>query len=153
MQDDKFSVKLKPCTPEIALSVGQNLRWEDRREAEDLTGLSGEAVVIDGYYGSTDCWYIENPNGKIAGVVGVTSQNLIWMLCTEASTEYPYAFVKRGRRLIKSLKNPYLCNMVDMRNESHVKFLKLLGFKFLRYYVYKGVPIIEFIKLCVPHSP
>tara|TARA_R100001082_G_scaffold47715_1_gene25511 strand:- start:8641 stop:9099 length:459 start_codon:yes stop_codon:yes gene_type:complete len=151
MPDDKFSVKLKPCTPEIALSVGQNLRWEDRREVEDMTGLSAEAATVESYYGSAvgNSWYIENPNGKTAGVVGVTSENIIWMLCTEASTEYPYAFVKRGRHLVDSLKNPYLCNVADMRNESHIKLLKLLGFKFLRYYVYKGVPIIEFIKLCV----
>jgi len=35
-----------------------------------------------------------------------------------------------------------------MRNESHIKLLKLLGFTFINYHVYNGVPLIEFIKTC-----
>jgi hypothetical protein len=150
MQDSKFSVKLKPCTPELALSVGQNLRWEDRREVEETTGLTAEAAVIESYYKSAydQCWYIENPDGKAAGVAGISPGNIIWLLCTEASTEYPHAFVKAGIRLINSLPNPYLYNHADMRNESHIKLLKLAGFKFIRYHVVNKVPLIEFIKLC-----
>ena len=74
------------------------------------------------------------------------------MLCTETSAEYPRAFVREARRWVDSLPNPYLYNHADMRNETHIKLLKLLGFKFIRYHVLNGVPLIEFIKLCVnPH--
>tara|TARA_R100000781_G_scaffold36458_1_gene25828 strand:- start:835 stop:1311 length:477 start_codon:yes stop_codon:yes gene_type:complete len=141
---------IKPCTPELALSVGQNLRWEDRREVEQTLGFCAEAVCVNAFYNSAygQCVYFEVPNGKAAGVAGVTPQNVIWMLCTEASTEYPHTFVREARRWVESLPNTYLMNQADMRNEAHIKLLKLLGFKFIRYHVYNGVPLIEFIKLC-----
>ena len=82
-------------------------------------------------------------------MAGVNPQNVIWMLCTEASTEYPHTFVREARRWVDSLPNPYLHNVADMRNESHIKLLKLLKFKFINYKVYNGVPLIEFFKLCV----
>ena len=148
MYDSKF---IKPCTPELALSVGQNLRWEDRREVEQVNqGWSAEAICVQSYYNSAygSSVYFEVPNGKAAGVAGVTPQNIIWMLCTEASTEYPHTFIREARRWVNALPNPYLFNHADMRNEAHIKLLKMLGFKFIRYHVFNGVPLIEFIKLC-----
>ena len=150
MQDSKFDFTIKPCTPELALDVGLNLRWEDRREVEDTTGLTAEAAIIQSYFLSAydQCIYFENPDGKAAGVAGVSPNNVIWMLCTEDSSKYPRKFVKAARRWVDNLPNPYLCNRADMRNESHIKLLKFLGFTFIRYHVVNKVPLIEFIKLC-----
>ena len=147
MHESKF---IKPLTAELALSVGQNLRWEDRREAEETTGCCAEAVCVNSFYNSAygSSVYFEVPNGKAAGVAGVTPENVIWMLCTEASTEYPHTFVREARRWVEALPNPYVFNHADMRNESHIKLLKLLKFTFINYHVYNGVPLIEFIKLC-----
>ena len=148
MHESKY---IQPCTPELALEVGLNLRWEDRREVEETTGWCAEAVMLQSYFNSAygQCVYFKVPNGKAAGVAGVTPTNAIWMLCTEASTEFPHTFVREARRWVDSLPNPYLYNKADMRNESHIKLLKLLKFKFINYKVYNGVPIIEFFKLCV----
>ena len=147
MYESKF---IKPLTAELALSVGQNLRQEDRREAEQLSGYCAEAICVQSYYMSAygSSVYFEVPNGKAAGVAGVTPDNIIWMLCTEASTEYPHTFVREARRWVDSLPNPYVFNHADMRNEAHIKLLKLLKFKFTDYHVYNGVPLINFIKLC-----
>ena len=135
--DDMYEGKyIQTCTPELALSVGLNLRYEDRREAEETSGLSAEASIIESFYNSTYSVYFKVPNGKAAGVAGVTPNNLIWMLCTDASTEYPHTFVKESKRWVNSLLNPYLYNQADMRNESHIKLLKLLGFTFINYHVY-----------------
>ena len=149
MYDSKF---IKPLTAELALSVGQNLRREARREAEETTGYCAEAICVNSFYNSAygSSVYFEVPNGKAAGVAGVTPQNVIWMLCTEASTEYPHTFVMEARRWVEALPNPYVFNHADMRNESHIKLLKLLKFTFINYHVYNGVPLIEFIKLCAP---
>ena len=140
---------IQTCTPELALSVGLNLRYEDRRETEETSGLCAEASIIESFYNSAYSVYFKVPNGKAAGVAGVTSSHAIWMLCTDASTEYPHTFVKEAKRWIASLSNPYLHNYADMRNEQHIKLLKLLKFNFLNYTVYNGVPLIEFYKLCV----
>ena len=89
---------IQPCTPELALSVGLNLRWEDKREAEQVSGLHAVPAILESFYNSKYCVYFKVPNGKAAGVAGVTSQNAIWMLCTDASTEYPHTFVREARR-------------------------------------------------------
>ena len=140
---------IQTCTPELALSVGLNLRYEDRRETEETTQLCAEAAILQSFYDSAYSVFFKVPNGKAAGVAGVTPHNVIWMLCTEASTEYPHTFVKEAKRWVNSLLNPYLCNQADMRNEAHIKLLKLLGFNFINYHVYNNVPLIQFIKPCV----
>ena len=150
MQDSKPDFTIKPCTPELALRVGQNLRWEDRRETEETTRLTTEAATVESFYRSIydQCVYFENLDGKAAGVAGVSPNNVIWMLCTDATSDHPIAFMKAARRWVDNLPNPYLCNHADMRNESHIKLLKFLGFTFIRYHVVNKVPLIEFIKLC-----
>jgi len=140
---------IQPCTPELALSVGLDLRWEDRREVEETVKMCGEAACVQSYFESAVSVYFKVPNGKAAGVAGVTPTNAIWMLCTEASTEFPHTLVREAKRWVESLPNPYLFNYADMRNEAHIKLLKLLGFNFLNYRVYNKVPMIEFMKLCV----
>ena len=147
--DDMYEGKyIQTCTPELALSVGLNLRYEDRRETEETTQLCAEAAILQSFYDSAYSVFFKVPNGKAAGVAGVTPQNVIWMLCTDASTEYPHTFVKEAKRWVNSLLNPYLCNQADMRNEAHIKLLKLLGFNFINYHVYNNVPLIQFIKPC-----
>ena len=141
---------IQPCTPELALSVGLNLRFEDKRETEETSGMSAAASAVESYFNSAygKCVYFKVPNGKAAGVAGVTPQNAIWMLCTDATTEYPHPFMREAKRWVDSLSNPYLMNYADMRNENHIKLLKFLDFKFIRYFVYNKVPLIEFIKIC-----
>ena len=151
-QDDMYEGKyIQTCTPELALSVGLNLRYEDRRETEETSQLCAEAAILQSFYDSTYSVYFKVPNGKAAGVAGGTPHNVVWMLCTDASTEYPHTFVREAKRWVNSLLNPYLCNQADMRNEAHIKLLKLLGFKFINYHVYNNVPLIQFIKPCVTH--
>ena len=41
---------IQTCTPELALSVGLNLRYEDRREIEQTTNLCAEAAIIESCY-------------------------------------------------------------------------------------------------------
>ena len=143
--DSKF---IKPCTPQLALEVGENLRYEDKREVEETMGLYAPVAVLQSYYNSAFSVYFTSPHGKAVGVAGVTPGNIIWMLCTDEGDNHPHTFVREAKRWVNSLANPYLYNHVDMRNESHIKLLKLLKFKFINYYVQNGVPLITFIKPC-----
>ena len=139
---------IQPCTPQHALEVGFNLRAEDKREIEETMGLAAPAADLQSYYYSAFSVYFTSPHGKAVGVAGVTADNIIWMLCTDEGDNHPHTFVREARRWVNSLDYPYLYNHVDMRNESHVKLLKLLRFKFVNYYVQNGVPLITFIKPC-----
>ena len=143
--DSKF---IKPCTSQLALEVGENLRRDDAREVEATLGLYAPVAVLQSYYNSAfgHSVYFHNAHGEAAGVAGVTPDNRIWMLCTPLIETKPHTFVREAKRWLDSLPNPYLYNHADMRNETHIKLLKFLGFKFIQYYVYNGVPLISFIK-------
>ena len=141
--DSKF---IKPCTPQLALEVGENLRRDDAREVEMTLGLYAPVAVLQSYYNSAFSVYFHNAHGEAAGVAGVTPDNRIWMLCTPLIETKPHTFVREAKRWLDSLPNPYLYNHADMRNEVHIKLLKFLGIKFIEYYVYNGVPLISFIK-------
>ena len=139
---------IQTCTPQLALAVGENLRREDAREVEQTLGLYAPVATLMSYYNSAFTVYFTSPHGKAVGVAGVTPNNVIWMLCTDEGDNFPHTFVREAKRWINSLANPYLYNHADMRNESHIKLLKLLGFTFIQYYVKNGVPLISFIKPC-----
>ena len=149
MHDSKY---IQTCTPQLALEVGENLRREDKREVEQTMGLYAPVAVLQSYYNSAFSVYFTSPHGKAVGVAGVTPGNIIWMLCTDEGDNFPHTFVREAKRGINSLANPYLYNHADMRNESHIKLLKLLKFKFIQYYVQNGVPLISFIKPCANQS-
>ena len=143
---------IQTCTPQLALEVGENLRREDAREVEQTMGLYAPVAVLQSYYHSAFTVYFTSPHGKAVGVAGVTPKNVIWMLCTDEGDKFPHTFVREAKRWVNSLANPYLYNHADMRNESHIKLLKLLGFTFIQFYVKNGVPLISFIKPCATQS-
>ena len=145
--DSKF---IKPCTPQLALEVGLNLRDDDRREVEETVGLHAPDAVLQSHYNSAHgcSVYFHDAHGKAAGVAGVSPNNLIWMLCTPVIETKPHTFVREAKRWLDGLPNPYLYNHADMRNEVHIKLLKFMGFKFIQYHVHRGVPLIYFIKPC-----
>ena len=146
-EDSKF---IKPCTPQLALEVGENLRQDDAREVEQTMGLYAPVAVLQSYYNSAygQSVYFHDAHGKAAGVAGVTPDNVIWMLCTDVIETRPHTFVREAKRWLESLPNPYVYNHADMRNDVHIKLLKFMGFKFIQYYVMNGVPLISFIKPC-----
>ena len=139
---------VQPCTPQLALEVGLNLRDDDKRELEDTIGCPAPVATLWSYYESDNPVYFHHPNGKAAGVAGVTRDNRIWMVCTPVIEDKPHIFVRNAKRWLDGIPNQYVYNYADMRNEVHIKLLKFLKFKFIHYHVVKGVPLIGFIKLC-----
>ena len=140
---------IHPITLEAALEVASNLRPEDRREVEEGHGYDPiEYAKFIAQEGSTV--YFTVPNGKTAGMAGVSTEGAIWMICTEAIKEYPHTFARESKRFVESRTEPLLWNVVDRRNTVHLKLLKFLGFKFLRELKYgpNQLSFIEFCRVC-----
>ena len=140
---------IHPITLEAALEVASNLRPEDRREVEEGHGYDPiEYAKFIAQEGSTV--YFTVPNGKTAGMAGVSTEGAIWMICTEAIKEYPHTFARESKRFVESRTEPLLWNVVDRRNIVHLKLLKFLGFKFLRELKYgpNQLSFIEFCRVC-----
>ena len=140
-----------PCTHEAAIEVASTLRPDDLREVEEGHGCD-PMVVLPQAVGKDFCVYFTAPNGKTAGMGGVHTNGMIWMLCTPVIHDYPIAFVKEAKRVLNSRTEKLLWNIVDKRNKVHLKLLRYLGFKFLREFKHgpNQLTFIEFAK-CVFH--
>jgi hypothetical protein len=131
---------------EAAYEVASNLRPDDRRELVEGHGLQPTvALPLAALEGS--CVSFVVPDGRIAGLAGVTKENAVWMLCTPAIETFPHTFAREAKRFIDSRNEPLLWNIVDKRNTVHLKLLKFLGFKFLRELTY-GPNNLTFIEFC-----
>ena len=130
--------------------MASNLRPDDRREVEEGHGVDPMELLT--LAASTQpCVYFTVPNGKTAGMAGVSIDNSVWMLCTPAIEKYPHTFARESKRFIESRKEKLLWNIVDKRNTVHLKLLKFLGFKFLRELKHgpNQLTFIEFCRICV----
>jgi len=140
------SKHIKPCTLEAAYEVASNLRLEDAREVVEGHGVVPTiGIPIASQRGF--CVSFTVPDGRIAGLAGITPENAVWMLCTPAIEEYPTTFAREAKRFIDSRPEPYLWNIVDKRNTVHLKLLQFLGFKFLRELTH-GPNNLTFIEFC-----
>lgn len=63
-----------------------------------------------------------------------------WLLATDFIKKVPYSFTKLSRLfLVEWLKEyPILTNIVDARNTLHVRWLRLMGFTFIKDYPESG---------------
>ena len=137
---------IHPITLKAALEVASNLRPDDFREISEGHGLDPLTYLAAM---STDpaTVYFTSPSGKAAGMAGVGKKGDIWMLCTNVIHEQPTLFARQAKRYVDSREEPLLWNIVDSRNEAHLKLLKFLGFKFLRKLKH-GPNNVTFIEFC-----
>ena len=145
MQELK-SKYIHPITLKAALEVASNLRSEDFREISEGHGLD-PLTYLAGMSMIASTVYFTSPSGKAAGMAGVGKKGDIWMLCTNVIHEQPILFSRQAKRFVDSRTEPLLWNIVDSRNEAHLRLLKFLGFKFLRKLKY-GPNNVTFIEFC-----
>tara|TARA_R100001082_G_scaffold109053_1_gene85449 strand:- start:13016 stop:13453 length:438 start_codon:yes stop_codon:yes gene_type:complete len=123
--------KIRIATLSDVPTIALNLREEDYREVIEGFGanplLSIASEVVSNY---TVIFY--TPDGKAAGMAGVSKDGCIWMLCTNAIDKFPITFIRQAKNWVNTLPHKLLYNIVDIRNFQHLKLLKHLGFKFLR---------------------
>ena len=135
---------IHPLTAEAAIYVVSHLRDDDYRELTEGHGVHPiQAAVVPM---EDDAVWFEVPNGKTAGMAGVSQDGQIYMLCTPAIHEYPLTFAREAKRFIDSRKEPLLWNIVDKRNTAHTRLLKFLGFELGKEIVYgpNNLTFIEF---------
>lgn len=126
------SLTIKPSELDEVFLLAPHLRQADREEVEAAGGTSITALA-DGVLFSEECYSVY-AEGKIIGMFGIFSQGMpkglktIWFLGSDESENYPFAFVREGKRLInKVLKDSSVLNTVYSKNETHIKYLERIG--------------------------
>tara|TARA_R100000664_G_C2756478_1_gene144374 strand:- start:3293 stop:3739 length:447 start_codon:yes stop_codon:yes gene_type:complete len=141
---------IHPITIRAALETASDLLPEDRREIEEGHGVDPFQYFLTMGLGASSV-YFTAPNGRTAGMAGVSNDGQIWMLCTSQVRKYPTTFAREAKRFVEGRSDKLLWNIVDKRNKLHLKLLKFLGFKFLRE-IKHGPNQLPFIEFCYVHG-
>jgi len=139
---------IHPITVKAALEVASNLLPADYREIMEGHGADPfKYLLLEA--AKAECVYFSGPSGRTAGMAGVEPDGRIWMLCTDVILDTPIKFAREAKRYVDSREEKLLWNVVDKRNEVHLKLLKFLGFKFLRELNFgpNQLPFIEFCRV------
>ena len=147
---------MKPFHRESWLSdlnyISLHMRYADKREVEAL-GSTVERSLALGFGHSTICRTIIDNRGRTVGIFGVTPLDpkvgQVWMLGTDGLVDIKTSFLKNCRDVVKGMNEQYpqLCNLIDSRNEVHLKWIKWCGFKIIGERVINNVKFYEFVRL------
>ena len=135
--------------------VCQNMRQMDRLEGLYQTGKDPEdALRLSFLFGKT-ILTIAGDEDQPMGLCGVRKDGCIFMICTDelfSNKKYKIQLIRKGREGVDSLLKSYkvLYNFVYAENDSAIKWLKSLGFTFIKYheeYGIQGKPFYEFLRI------
>jgi hypothetical protein len=112
-----------------------HLRSEDVEEcaAHGQTALDALAIGLEK---SHVCYTLLDPYGEAMGMAGVTPQGLVWLLGTPRIEKHPIYFLRHCRAVLERIYEESGCellyNYTYCKNNLHHKWLKWMGFSFLR---------------------
>jgi len=135
--------------------VAKNLREIDKVEAFYQTGQEPLQALQFTYICSKVNMAIADDNDAPIGLCGVVKGGVIWMVGTDSLFEnkkYRIQLIRKGREWVDNLLKSYkvLYNFVYAENHSAIKWLKALGFTFIKYhkeYGMQGKPFYEFLRI------
>ena len=118
--------------------LAPNIREHDRHEIYCSHGVTPLEALTISFSNSVECYTIEDHNGSVVGMCGVTKHTGIeaipWLLATDAlpKKENQRSFITQGKDWITDIKSRYekLSNRVHADNRTSIRWLKSLGFSF-----------------------
>ena len=132
--------------------LASNLRYEDKREVNTL-GKTPEQSLMSGYLFGRVCRSIINNHGQVVGMYGVVPADnktgIIWMLGSDNLKKIKTSFLKESRTEVNGINTlfPHLWNIIDSRNELHIKWIRWCGFKIIGERMINNVKFYEFCKV------
>ena len=115
-------------------------------------------ILQEGLRLSDRSWALCSSGGELAGILGTQpvqehpELGWVWMVATPTLTAHSVEFLRSCRPALPEIFGNYetLFNYTDARNALHHRWLRWLGFSFLRrveQYGAEGLPFIEFAKI------
>ena len=146
---------LRLANEDDCIYLAENLREDDYREIKAVTGLPPLLSLLTGLKSSQVPLVICDNQGKVVAMLGVVPNGLIgsiWMVGTPDLKRISVSFLKNCQDVFTVLKNNFsvLHNYVDARNELHIRWLKWMGFSFIKKHQCYGIeqkPFYEFVKI------
>lgn len=145
---------IRLATEEDVAQMAPKLRQADKNEVWASDGYSPLEALRTSYSLSKPCFTAvldDEPLAMFGTVPILSNVGSIWLLGTDSVSKAPTSFLRWSRRLLPFLLQPYdmVCNLVDARNTVHIRWIRWLGFTFIRKTTHgpQQLPFYEFARL------
>lgn len=147
---------VRPSVGADVLVIAANLRADDLAEVVAASELTPVQAIGLGYAESRPCFTVEF-EGRPAAIFGVVPSPVmerfgtVWMLGTNDIALFHRPFLRQSTEWLNKVTADYdiVGNVVDERNKKHIRWLRWLGFRFIKRYPEYGrlgLPFLEFVK-------
>ena len=132
---------LRPSLLTDVAVVAENMRKEDVAEVKAQTGACPKGGLLYAYFMSKPCLTVVSRHGHLMAMGGVVPEGKnmgrIWLLGCQSMVDDSIDrrwFLRKSKEKLAEMQSlyPLLFNMVDARNEVHVKWIDWLGFTFIK---------------------
>ncbi len=141
-----------------AAEVSRGLRLCDYNELYAATGRNPMEVVMESFRATPgDCYVFRyRGTGRPVSIFGCGAGSkgtgVPWMVSTPDVKHCAREVIVLGNRYTNMWQNKYplLVNYVDARNEASMRWLKALGYSFIRLHEHYGaarIPFYEFVRI------
>lgn len=145
----------RPFNDEDITSVASNMCEADILELQLSDGLSPFDALSRACKESTEAYTIVGSDGELLGMFGLSYvDDLVgspWMLSTGKLSNYYVKFLRQSRQWVEDANNRrgVLVNYVHAENDNAIKWLRFLGFSFIRKVGYgaSNAPFYEFVRI------
>jgi len=146
---------ITPTTLFDVCELDKLARDEDRREVEDISHKPLITNLLFALEHAKPCLTARTHFGELYGIFGVLPSFHHWgaiaFIGTKAIEQNTISFLRGSKDVLNYVQQHYdmLCNIVDARNEVHVRWLKWLGFSMIRRldnFGAKQIQVLEFAK-------
>lgn len=134
--------------------LADKMRESDKQEVWHSDGMSPLVALQTSYDASSECHTIISDDGDIIGMFGVAPSSINgcgapWLLASEELRKCAREFIPQSKAWIETIHDDYdlLFNYVHAANTVSIRWLKWLGFNFVRELEY-GVNPSQFIEFC-----
>lgn len=145
------------ATVEDVTYIAKNLRQADRMECDATLAMPPELALPRAVRDGQRVWTFHRNDGLPVGVFGadptpIPEVGIVWMVSTDEIELHKREFLVESKPYVLALNDdfPIITNMVDARNTLHHRWLKWLGFAFLRRidsWGARSVPFYEFARM------
>jgi hypothetical protein len=148
-----MNIYVQKSTLEDVNVLAGRLRLADVIEIKAFSGSDPKTALLIGLQNAKECWsgYIDNQIINMFGVSDAPDDKTIgvpWMLASDRIYENKRLFIRESKFWVQRLIHDYtaLVNYVDARNHHAIRWLKWLGFDFVKLYEGLGIEGEDFWK-------
>jgi len=147
--------RYRPYKDEDVITLASTMCEADVLEIKLSDGLSPLDALRRACRESAEVNTIVGSDGKLLGMFGLSYiDDLVgspWMLSTGKLSNYYIKFLRQSRQWVEDANNrrSVLVNYVHVENDNAIKWLRFLGFSFIRKVDYgvSNAPFYEFVRI------